>query len=235
MTFQVFKSQTVAIADDFSAAVEKYRQDLLLHRFSHPARLPAPAQSAILEVPGHPAVRAEPAVRNKLGKILKPAVRGKKAKPMIPGRAARAAIPGHDGTPRPTAHPLIEACVRRVPQPKGPDDFVVDYIMVDDLPPPQSPLLILRQKKDVLFSKITLLEKDKLDALWPPGKRRLQVLNQNEILAKGEKTTDEEKKILLEFKEMLGQYQAIEKRAAVLFSEIEDLTEENIDSWSGTF
>lgn len=119
MTFQVSKKVADSIAADFPAAVEAYRQAMLEHRFSKPAQQAVPAQPAI------PAIPAK-APKKILGKIIRA------GSPGVPGRPALPAIPAFPGVPAPTAHPIIEACVRRVQFDEGPDDFVADYTIVDD-------------------------------------------------------------------------------------------------------
>ena len=120
MPFIVYKSQASKVSDNFPIEVEKYRQALLLHRSAAPARL---------AVPGKPAIPAVPPIPPTPARGRFPAKKGSKG---VPGRSALVPIAEIPGTPAPTAHPLVEHCVRRVPAEKGPDDYIVDYMIVDD-------------------------------------------------------------------------------------------------------
>jgi hypothetical protein len=120
MPFVVYKSQADKVSSNFIVVVEEYRQALLLHRLTPPARLAVPGRPAIPAIPPRPPTPAK-------GRF--PAKSGSKG---IPGRSALVPVPEVLGTPAPTAHPLVEHCIRRVPTEKGPDDYVADYIIVDD-------------------------------------------------------------------------------------------------------
>jgi len=121
MTVEIPLTRARQVAEDFDAAVEAYRKALLDHRHAPPARQAVVGRPAIPPVPASPAIPPKGRIPGKPGR------RGK------PGRAAilaRAEVPG---TPAPAAHPLIESCIRRVPGgDNGLDDFVKDYVIVDD-------------------------------------------------------------------------------------------------------
>jgi hypothetical protein len=84
------------------------------------------------------------------------------------------------GEPRPLAGPLIESCIRRVTVADQPDDFVADYEIEDDTPPPPTFL----QKKNALMQGVAVMEKAAIDAVLPaPGKRRLHAFQHADIAA----------------------------------------------------
>jgi hypothetical protein len=107
---------------------------------------------------------------------------------------------------------------------------VVDYELIDDLPPPPT----LRQRKDALITKIALAERDVLDKiLSPPGKRRMEALKLNDIAGKKENEhTHEEKQLLAAFTAQQNRVKAMHHKAAALQSDVEDLTEETIESFT---
>lgn len=89
--------------------------------------------------------------------------------------AYRQALLAHRMTvdePRPLAGHVIESCVRRVVVSDQPDDFVLDYEIEDDTPPPPVPPT-LEQRKAVLFDAVTQMEQSALNGVaLPIGKRR---------------------------------------------------------------
>lgn len=227
MTVKILMSQAQAITSDFPAEVEAYRQELLAHRFSAPAtqyQAAVPPREAII---GIPHVKGARPVKDRKGRVIKPGVKGHPGRRHIPAHPGTPEVAAFAGVARPTHHLLVEACVRRVPQEGGPDDFVTDYELVDDLPK-------LRAKKDTLIGQIVEQEVAGLAEISPPGKRRLQELRCQEILLLGEENrTSEEKQFLTDYAGMIKRMNAIQKRAAELMAEIEDLTDETVDGWSG--
>ncbi len=114
--------------------------------------------------------------------------------------------------------------------PGKPDEFVSDYEIVDDSPPPPS----LTQLKHALLLEIAKQENELAQAIWPIGKRRLDELNEADILLKEEKIrTDEEKQFLVDLTDKKNKLSSLNRKAATLHSEIEDLTVENIKTWIG--
>lgn len=120
MTFTVYKSLVDRLYPNFAAKVEEHRQALLNHRFSPPARQ---------AIPGQPAI---PAVAPVLPTPAKGRLPPKPGRPGSRGRSAIAPVAAVNGTAAPSADALIEACIRKVPNPNGLDDYVADYAIVDD-------------------------------------------------------------------------------------------------------
>ena len=223
----ILKTDADNVAPDFAAAVESYRQALLAHRFSEPAHQHLPGSPA---VPPQPAIKDTPAVTNRRGDIIKPARPGR---PAIQGKPARPARPAHPGEPRPTAHPLIEQCVGRVQTPGKPDDFVtLPFEVIDNTEPAPT----LRQKKDRLLAEVSKLEQEKINDILPQGKFRLwSMLNNASLAKKAEERSDAENEYITKFAELTKAQEGFHISAARLMSDVEDLTEENIDSWVPKF
>jgi hypothetical protein len=133
-----------------------------------------------------------------------------------------------EGVPAPAAPPLIEGAIKRVPHENGPDDFVADYEIVDDLPPPPT----LRERKDVLINQVAMKEMEARLAVIPRGKRRLLDIQHAELMRKPvDQHTAEDAAFLDDYGRKQDQMQAITKSAAALEAQIEDLTEETIAKW----
>jgi hypothetical protein len=81
--------------------------------------------------------------------------------------------PKYHPYPAPQAHPEIMAALRETE--KG---FVPDFEIEDDGP---SPELILRAKKNALAGELSRMELELVQAISPPGKRRLQTHRENDI------------------------------------------------------
>lgn len=147
------------------------------------------------------------------------------------------------GKPRPVAHPLVEAAVKRVSHPKSaklPDDFMVDYIIVDDTPPPPAPLNI-DDRKHLLVAQLRAAEQAAKDAVMPQRKLRLLTLKMQAANAKlkydpatgidDSDLSDDEKACIEQYKDAHAKYSAIELASAQAESDIEDLTDDTVDSW----
>lgn len=215
MTFQVLKSQADKISKDFDADVEEYRQRLLVHRFAKPAEGYKPA------IPAEPEIEEVPAIP------ARGLFRGREHVPGRPGHPAVPEVPGYAGEPRPTSHPLIESCIVRIQEPGKPDDFISDYEIIYDRPP-------LRERKDALLNQVSIEENALLNNIWPRGKVRADLLNQAAIMAKDESLrTPAEREFLADLTNKQNKYKSIQGKAALLMSQIEDLTDANIESWTG--
>lgn len=130
--------------------------------------------------------------------------------------------------PRPTASGIVEASVTRVPGEKGkPDDFIADYEIVDDTPPPPS----LVELKNKLIHEVSKAEQELLASIIPFGKRRLLDIKFHEIMSGGGPKTIPDTQLVNDYNEKLKRMQGITKRAAQMQSDIEDLTEATIGAW----
>jgi hypothetical protein len=143
-------------------------------------------------------------------------------------REARLAHHQTLGEPAPIEHPLIEACVRRIPRGKEADDWVLDYEIVDD---PKT-VLTLRQQKDALIAEVIKTEAELMNVSLPPGKRRFHEITAYEISRKPLEDHDVVDRQFLAARNIrLDREAAIQRHAAHLMNQIEDLTEETIESW----
>lgn len=146
------------------------------------------------------------------------------------------------GEPRPVAHPMIEASIKRISHPKSaklPDDYVVDYVIVDDTPPPPPPLN-LADRKALLHGQLRAAEQAAKEAVLPQRKHRLLFLQaQNAsrkikfIEGKQDESdlTAEEQASLVQVKTVQDTYANIELLSAQAESDIEELTDDTVDTW----
>lgn len=89
-------------------------------------------------------------------------------------------IDRHHPIPRPVSHPLVVQCVDENDEP--------NYEIVDDGPTPEERLAV---RKLELLHAINLAERAAMDALVPPGRRRLFNLREAEIVEQDTRTMDE--------------------------------------------
>lgn len=128
-------------------------------------------------------------------------------------------------------HPAVEAAVRRIPGTKNtPDDYVADYQLVDDRPKPPT----LLDKKRALIAEVTISEYRLLEDILPANKRRLQFIKVHDIQqaqAEGTIINPEETQFLADEAIRNARFQAIDRKVAAIMSDIEDLTDANIDAY----
>jgi hypothetical protein len=156
------------------------------------------------------------------------------------------------GEPAPSAgHAWVENAVKRVPGGEGkPDDFVADYEIVDDTPPPPT----LDEQKQALVAKVHADYHAAQTTMIPPLKARLWGLEHARILTalstivpmQSDETSEAHQARALPIlakkapadAAFLGDYLARQKKMhavilhlATMESQIHDLTAETIDAW----
>jgi hypothetical protein len=129
------------------------------------------------------------------------------------------------GDAAPRADFIVEAAVRRVQYPIGeqkPDDFVVDYEVVDDTPPPPT----LAERKVTLIAQLRQAEVDALTAVLSPGRRRLLEVEVSAIPPVEADRTAADHALLAERDRVLAADRDIRRRLARAEIEIEELADE---------
>lgn len=159
--------------------------------------------------------------------------------------------------PVPTAHPMIAAAVVRIS-----GKFSPAYEVLDDIPPPPAALtdddVALRRKKAELVDFVAHQESAHLGALMPSGKLRARyyrsqdiaeaeegrrralaaTMTKEEIVAGAPAKTvlaersPEDAAFLAEESELHERMRKIQRHAARLQHDVEDLTSETIDTWT---
>jgi hypothetical protein len=134
-----------------------------------------------------------------------------------------------EGVPAPTAHPTVEAAVRRIPGTVDvPDDFVPDYQIVDDTPDPPS----LDERKMLLASKLDSQATSLMHAIVPPLKSHLMNIQVGDAqIVPESQRTDEQKATIADHEARSQKTHAIFRHLAVLKDQIHDLTDATIDTW----
>lgn len=138
------------------------------------------------------------------------------------------------GKPRPTSHPLVEACVKRVQKLNAPDEYVADYVVVDDTPPPplQPAPLSLEDRKRQHQATLTQAENEAKWKILPQRRVRLAVAKiQIAMSIPEDKRTAEQNEDIASFTRVQKAWQQIELVSAQAEAELDDLTEDSIDSW----
>jgi len=135
------------------------------------------------------------------------------------------------GQPRPVAHPLVEASIKRVQARGRPDAYVPDYVIVDDAPAIIS-AISLEDKKRMHQAALTAAENDARFKLLPQRKLRLAQLKYQLAMSKPEdERTSEENEDIASINLLNKAWEAIARKGAQAESDIDDLTEDTIDSW----
>lgn len=132
--------------------------------------------------------------------------------------------------PAPAAPVLIDRAVRR----RDDGVFVGDFQLINDRPSiEQIAVKRLREKKSELTSKITEIETAVSAKVIPVRKRRSLEFKLGDILPKKEEDrSQDEKDFLKEYSTKKALLFAIAKHGAELHSQIEDLTDKDVDTWT---
>lgn len=131
------------------------------------------------------------------------------------------------GVPAPSAPDVVAACVTRKQYPikvRKPDDFIADFEIVNDDPPP----LTLEQKKQKLTEELMQVEREASDAILPMRRRRMQQIKMA-AAAKSKKAVD--KAFLKDCEKCHGRLDKLHHTVAEALNEIEDLTAKTVDKW----
>jgi hypothetical protein len=132
--------------------------------------------------------------------------------------------------PAPVAPPLIAQALRQDRDGDGRVTFVPDYEVVDDAPTPDQ---TLRVKKDRLLMLVSQMEIQAAAAVVPPAKRRYLSILANDAVGKdAQLRTETDTSALTMQTDATDRFAAIDRHGAKLMYDIEDLTEETIDSWA---
>lgn len=133
------------------------------------------------------------------------------------------------GKPRPVAHPLIEASVKRVQERGKPDKYVPDYVIVPDAP---VPCVSLDDKKKRLHAGLVAAENAAKFAILPQLKIRMASIKYSAAMGKPEaERTPEENEDIASYQHVTKAWQEIDLKGAQAESDIDDLTEQNVDNW----
>jgi len=135
-----------------------------------------------------------------------------------------------EGVPAPTAHPAVEAAVRRIPgSATTPDDFVADYQIMDDTPPPPT----AEERKAAVAAQINADATAALNAITPPLKARLWGIQYGEAMvarSNGQATAEHEA-MIAEHEARGARFQQVIRHAAELESQLHDLPDDMVDIW----
>jgi hypothetical protein len=137
--------------------------------------------------------------------------------------------------PAPTAHPMIEGAVRRVPVEGSADDFIADFEIVDDTPPPPT----LEERKAGLVGALALAEASAHDAVMSAGKLRLLSLDANDasnrisharVKGHGDGAAEDHATVA-RFVGINERRAVIARHAASVHAAIDDLTADQVDAF----
>lgn len=135
------------------------------------------------------------------------------------------------GKPRPVAHPLVDAALTRIVRPGKADEYVPDYHITDDTADSLEGKT-LDDKKQILLSKLAVAENEEKFKILPRLKMRLATAKYSKAVLKLEADrTAEENEDIASYLLVQAALGKISYKAAQAESDIDDLTEDTIDSW----
>jgi hypothetical protein len=147
-----------------------------------------------------------------------------------------------EGSAAPTHHPSVEAAVKRIPgsvqfddkgkpmpETQTPDDFVADYQIYDDTPPPPT----VEQKKTAIAATCSEFAQALLNENIPPLKARIwQMQYADAVQAKAkEQASNEQLTTIADYEARQARAQRIVRHLAEMESQLHDLPEDMIDIW----
>jgi hypothetical protein len=137
-----------------------------------------------------------------------------------------------EGEPAPSApHQMVEAAVKRIPgsiDPPRADEFVADYEIVDDTPPPPS----LEARKSALAMQAQTAAQGAINKLRPPLKSRLLAIEFSRAMAIEEaKRAPSERATIAGYLDGNVRVEAITYHLAKIEASIHDLTDATIDDF----
>jgi hypothetical protein len=132
-----------------------------------------------------------------------------------------------EGGHAPSLHSLVESAVKRVQYPieaKKPDDFVRDYEIIDDTPPPR--IKTVDEKRQDALNASRQQENAEIEAISPVFGRRLAELRfQDANITPPDERTPEQIETIAAFTDLQKKIRAIQMAGAVREAAIADMTE----------
>jgi hypothetical protein len=145
------------------------------------------------------------------------------------------------GVPRPTSHPLVEAAIRQIKKPNQADTYVADYVIFDDGPPMQEQTEpMLEDKKNMLGQTLYELCRQAKSAVLSERKYPLLGVKYNMAMQKikyvdgkevSDDRTDQEKLDCATLLACQKRWQELDLIYAQALSDLDDMTDANIDKW----
>lgn len=141
----------------------------------------------------------------------------------------RAALLAHrfSGDAAPTADSVVEQALRRVRREGEPDDFVVDYEVIEDVVPPSAV-----EQRQSLLAALRQAEVSARDAVIGAGRLRRLGLDVSRILARPEsdRTTDD-RSVLASYAAVQARLERIQYHAAIQEEALETLPAVELAGW----
>lgn len=134
-----------------------------------------------------------------------------------------------DPYPAPTAHPDVDAAVRR----DAGGRFTPDYSIVEHLPVRDGDRTGLAVRKEELRQKVFAMEQQAVHGLLPRGKWRAAAMRAEDATAVPEdERTDDQRVAVANYFARMKEVRAINLHHADLEAEVEDLNFRTVNDWS---